>query len=106
MPYNYYQPQKYALTLLNPNQTCFFFKSLTLKAMGSEDCLFLNVYTRKVPNDLKPVMVFIHGGAFIAGSSDRAMYGPEFLMTEDIVLVTVNYRLVALGNFRRWSKNG
>ena len=106
----------HALQLLPTPEVCpnftkhksnlFFFKSLTLKPMGSEDCLFLNVYTRKVPNDLKPVMVFIHGGAFIAGSSDRAMYGPEFLMTEDIVLVTVNYRLVALGNFRRWSKNG
>ncbi|RZC37157.1 COesterase and/or Abhydrolase 3 domain containing protein, partial [Asbolus verrucosus] len=76
-------------------------ETLVLKPMGSEDCLFLNVYTRQLPksdqDEVKPVMMFIHGGAFIAGSSDRSMYGPEFLMTEDIVLVTINYRLGALG---------
>ena len=46
---------------------------------------------------LKPVMVFVHGGAFITGSSRRILYGPEFLMTEDIVLVTINYRVACLG---------
>jgi carboxylesterase type B len=73
-------------------------ETLVLKPAGSEDCLYLNVYTRQlVTQNLKPVMVFIHGGAFISGSSDRSMYGPEFLMTEEIVLVTINYRLGALG---------
>lgn len=46
---------------------------------------------------LKPVMVFIHGGAFLTGSNKPSMYGPEFLMIQDIVLVVTNYRLGALG---------
>lgn len=42
-------------------------------------------------------MVFIHGGAFVGGSGDSEIYGPEFLITQDIVLVTINYRLGLLG---------
>ncbi|XP_072933030.1 uncharacterized protein [Epargyreus clarus] len=65
---------------------------------GGEDCLYLNVYTP----DLKPmtplaVMVFIHGGGFTAGSGDDDFYGPDFLIKHNIVLVTINYRLEALG---------
>lgn len=40
-------------------------------------------------------MVFIHGGAFLGG--DAELYGPEFLIQEDIVLVTIQYRLGVLG---------
>ncbi|XP_017784079.1 PREDICTED: esterase B1-like [Nicrophorus vespilloides] len=68
--------------------------------IGSEDCLYLNVYTPTLPNNetiLKPVMVWIHGGGFTSGSSKREMYGPEFLVAEDIVLVTINYRLGVFG---------
>jgi len=43
-------------------------------------------------------MVFIHGGGFTLGSSRPGIYGPEFLLLKDIVLVTINYRLGALGN--------
>lgn len=42
-------------------------------------------------------MVYIHGGAFIAGSNDSRMYGPDFLITEDVVLVVINYRIGLLG---------
>ncbi|XP_047107555.1 esterase E4-like [Schistocerca piceifrons] len=67
----------------------------------SEDCLFLNVYTTKLPdrrgNPRRPVMIFLHPGALylFRGSSD--LFGPQYLMDEDIVLVTLNYRLGALG---------
>ncbi|GBP50147.1 Esterase FE4 [Eumeta japonica] len=65
---------------------------------GSEDCLYLNVYT---PN-LKPtkplaVMVWIHGGGFTCGSGDSDLYGPDFLIEQDVVVVTINYRLEVLG---------
>lgn len=63
---------------------------------GSEDCLFLNVYTQSII-DKRPVMVWIHGGAFILGSGDDAMYGPDYFVTEDVVYVTINYRLGILG---------
>ncbi|KAF5273125.1 hypothetical protein FQA39_LY07615 [Lamprigera yunnana] len=66
---------------------------------GSEDCLFLNVYTAELPKNntsLKPVMVWIHGGGFVTGSS-TTLYGPEFLITKDVVIVTINYRLGLAG---------
>ncbi|CAG4936520.1 unnamed protein product [Colias eurytheme] len=66
--------------------------------LGSEDCLFLNVYTKSInPNANKPVMVFIHGGAYMFGSGDDTLLGPEFLVQHDIVLVTINYRLEVFG---------
>ncbi len=65
------------------------------KSSGSEDCLYLNVYT--VPNATGlPVMVFLHGGGFTNGCSSP--YGPEYLLDrEDVILVTVNYRLGVFG---------
>jgi len=65
---------------------------------GSEDCLFLNVYT--MPNaenttNLKPVMVWIHGGGFTLGSAQ--LYDPTPLVKEGVVVVTLNYRLAGLG---------
>ncbi|CAG9764858.1 unnamed protein product [Ceutorhynchus assimilis] len=73
---------------------------LTSQIVGSEDCLNLNVYTKELPNsetELKPVMIYIHGGAFNTGSNRPGLYGPEFLLTKNIVLVTINYRLGVLG---------
>lgn len=42
-------------------------------------------------------MFWLHGGSFINGSGNSDVYGPEFLITHDIVLVTINYRLGILG---------
>ncbi|XP_044253508.1 acetylcholinesterase-like [Tribolium madens] len=42
-------------------------------------------------------MVWIHGGAFLMGSNTRDIFGPDYLMCEDIVLVSINYRLGILG---------
>ncbi|XP_030753702.1 uncharacterized protein LOC115880581 [Sitophilus oryzae] len=70
---------------------------------GSEDCLYLNVYTRDLPEnstELKPVMVWIHGGSFTSGSGSPTIYGPEFILTEDVVVVSINYRLGLLGFIR------
>lgn len=46
-----------------------------------------------------PVIVFIHGGAFKLGSSQSILYGPEYLLDEDIVLVAINYRLGVFGKY-------
>ncbi|AQR61535.1 carboxylesterase [Brevundimonas sp. LM2] len=69
--------------------------------VGSEDCLFVNIYG-PVPDHvrddkaLKPVMVYLHGGAFTIGAG--ANYDPSRLAVEqDRVVVTVNFRLGALG---------
>lgn len=63
---------------------------------GEEDCLFLNVYSTNVIAK-RPVMVWIHGGSFTGGSGDDGTYGPDHLVAEDIVLVTINFRLGVLG---------
>jgi len=67
---------------------------------GSEDCLYLNVFTPETKflgGTAYPVMVWIHGGAFRFGSSTSEHYGPERLLEEDIVLVTINYRMGPFG---------
>nr|CAD7207111.1 unnamed protein product [Timema douglasi] len=67
---------------------------------GDENCLFLNVYTPQWPvSRLKPVMVWIHGGGFEMGSGDSSLYGPDYFLAQDVVFVTINYRLGALGEF-------
>lgn len=42
-------------------------------------------------------MVWIHGGGFTSGSGNTELYGPDFLVAQDIILVTINYRLGILG---------
>ena len=70
--------------------------------IGQEDCLYLNVYVPE--NGLNsalwtdgcnpniPVIIWIHGGAFCIGSNDGQIYGPEILLKNDVILVTINYR--------------
>jgi len=67
---------------------------------GQEDCLYLNVYTPGLPNENVtnlPVMVFIFGGAFSGGSAVETVYGPDYLLTKDVILVVPNYRVAAFG---------
>jgi carboxylesterase type B len=45
----------------------------------------------------KAVMVWIHGGSYTSGSATAMVYGPDHILTEDVVLVTINYRLGLLG---------
>jgi para-nitrobenzyl esterase len=62
----------------------------------SEDCLYLNVYTPPhAGNRPLPVMVWIHGGALVTGESND--YDPTSLVRDGTIVVTINYRLGALG---------
>lgn len=69
----------------------------------SEDCLYLNVRTSNLPNEDRaanspqPVMVWIHGGGHQFGSSDFNYYQNNALVKKGVVLVTINYRLGAMG---------
>ena len=64
----------------------------------SEDCLFLNVWTPGTDDAVRPVMVWIHGGAFTLGSGSDGLYDGAMLASRgDVVVVTINYRLGALG---------
>ncbi|CAD6234004.1 GSCOCT00007468001.2-RA-CDS [Cotesia congregata] len=65
---------------------------------GSDDCLHLNVYTTDLtPEEPRATMVSLHGGAFFWGTGNDLLYGPDFLIKKNIVLVTVNYRLGIFG---------
>jgi para-nitrobenzyl esterase len=62
----------------------------------SEDCLYLNVYSESLdPEARRPVMVWIHGGAFMFGTG--ALCDPQHLVRKGVVTVTLNYRLGVLG---------
>lgn len=92
----------------------------------SEDCLYLNVFVpgeltvglddphsptfvsrlfifhrstaaSLQPNETVAVMFFIHGGGYMDGSGNDWLYGPEFLVENRVILVTINYRLAVLG---------
>jgi para-nitrobenzyl esterase len=63
-----------------------------------EDCLYLNVWTPASGAARKPVMVWIHGGGFVIGSGSQVVYdGARLARRGDVVVVTINYRLGALG---------
>lgn len=110
----YATPPKYDLRFLPPKpvvpwteiRDCFSFGNSCLQfnpiknteIKGDEDCLFLNIYTPNVNSTrLKAVMVYIHGGGFFFGSGDDDLQGPDFLINEGVVLVTLNYRLGVMG---------
>ena len=63
----------------------------------SEDCLYLNIWTPGL-SGARPVMVWIHGGAFTIGSGSEQYYdGANLAARGDVVIVTINYRLGAFG---------
>jgi para-nitrobenzyl esterase len=66
----------------------------------SEDCLYLNVWTPSLkPRAPLPVMLWIHGGAFVGGAGTDALFAGGELSKKGVVLVTLNYRLGVFGFF-------
>lgn len=63
----------------------------------SEDCLFLNVWKPAKARGKMPVLVFIHGGAFAGGAGHVPAYDGANLARRGLVVVTINYRVGALG---------
>jgi para-nitrobenzyl esterase len=64
----------------------------------SEDCLSLNVWSPDTAGRA-PVIVWIHGGSLVAGSSKEPMYDGTALAAKGVVVVSINYRLGVLGYF-------
>lgn len=70
----------------------------TAEAGVGEDCLSLNVWTPALDNGKRPVLVWFHGGAFTIGAGSQSAYDGTHLSSRgDVVVVTLNYRLGALG---------
>jgi para-nitrobenzyl esterase len=67
-------------------------------SIESEDCLNVTVYTPATDSGHRPVMVWLHGGGFFAGSGSNPMYeGSSLAVHGDVVVVNVNHRLNVLG---------
>ncbi|XP_076647596.1 juvenile hormone esterase isoform X2 [Halictus rubicundus] len=71
---------------------------MTHQVIGDDDCLYLNVYTPTIDvSSKRTVMVWIHGGGFVSGAGDSSLYGPDYIIRKDVVLVTINYRVGVFG---------
>lgn len=65
---------------------------------SSEDCLYLNIWSPAADGAKRPVLFWIHGGAFTGGSGSTPWYdGGAFARNGDVVVVTINYRLGLFG---------
>ncbi|CAM4368951.1 carboxylesterase/lipase family protein [Saccharibacillus endophyticus] len=83
-----------ALQAQPPEDSIFASPGVTM----SEDCLYLNVWTPEDAGERLPVMVWIHGGSFISGSSSLPLYdGTQLALRGGCVVVSLNYRLGPLG---------
>jgi para-nitrobenzyl esterase len=71
------------------------------KPVGNEDCLYLNVWTPEKPSPVKrPVVLWIHGGSNFKGTSRDPMYEGAYMAAhDDVVFVSINYRLGLFGAF-------
>ncbi len=95
-------PSSYGLFPRFILQATQFGSACTQASGGSENCLFLNVYSPPLNIDDGgghglPVMVWIHGGGLVNGSSDP--FDPTRLVKKGVIVVTINYRLGYLGFF-------
>ncbi|MCE5291073.1 MAG: carboxylesterase/lipase family protein [Nocardiaceae bacterium] len=62
------------------------------------DCLWLNVWTPEIDDKRRPVMVWVHGGAYCLGTAAQGVYdGRHLAVTGDVVIVVLNFRIGALG---------
>jgi para-nitrobenzyl esterase len=76
------------------------FADMVFRDEPGEDCLYLNVWTpAHTPRNRLPVMVWIHGGGFQAGSGSEPRQDGEALAGNGVVVVTFNYRLGVFGFF-------
>lgn len=82
-------------------QTSHVIAGFAASGPQDEDCLNLNVFTPACDGGKRPVMLWIHGGGFTHGAGYEALYdGGPLAARGDVVVVTINYRLGALGLLR------
>lgn len=82
---------------------CIHEDLFTKRVVGSERGLYMNIFTPDFIDGAAsekrtfPVMVFIHGGGFLAGSGSSIVYDPIYLVQEGVIAIAMNYRLGPLG---------
>src|ERR1700743_770341 len=91
-----FKPTKEHVAWTDTLATTEFGAIATQSSGGSEDCLTLNIYTPKIDKAKRPVVVWVHGGSMTAGSG-KGQNGHAFSDKDDIITITINYRLGVLG---------
>ncbi len=99
-----YKADKFrARSLQGPQRPGFYCKEFysdpEFETPQSEDCLYLNIWMPENAGagDRLPVAVYVHGGAFLSGGGSNLPFAGNSLAREGVILVTINYRLGALG---------
>ena len=72
-------------------------KIMDVSGSQSEDCLYLNVWSHASESEKRPVMFWIHGGGLGLGAASQPIYDGQHLARKGVVVVTINYRMGALG---------
>lgn len=78
---------------------CYYYCSVRKKAVGSDDCLYMNIFTPQIDATAvgKAVIVFVHPGSYNIGSGNENIYGADHFIDQGVIVVTFNYRLGATG---------
>ena len=98
---------RYGPAALQPSLPLFESFALAGGGRQSEDCLYLNIWTPGLDGARRPVLVWIHGGGFLIGSGGLRLYdGAGLARRGDLVVVTLNYRLGALGFLHLHGRGG
>ena len=65
---------------------------------GSEDCLWVNVYTPKIDENskLKPVLVWIYGGRWLVGTASSKFYSPDFMMDHTVFIIEDEFKVLRI----------
>ncbi|KAJ5718383.1 Carboxylesterase type B [Penicillium malachiteum] len=83
---------------MTPQEPKIMSAFLKVNGTQSEDCLYLNIWTKPDSSKLKPVMLWIHGGRFVITSAESPYYDGQTLASKhDVIVVTINYRLNIFG---------
>ncbi|KAH8280908.1 hypothetical protein KR054_004019, partial [Drosophila jambulina] len=83
-----------------PLNKCLQVNSLTKIVEGSEDCLYLNISVKTLNSEKSlPLMVYVHGGNYKGDDPSRRAWGPDYFMRENVVHVSIGYRMGPFGKF-------
>ncbi|KAB7505284.1 Para-nitrobenzyl esterase, partial [Armadillidium nasatum] len=74
--------------------------------VGTEDCLYLNIYSNRIPEpplyyNTQPIVVFLHAGTWSAGGGSSEIFNPDYLLESSIMVITINHRLGPFVLFHR-----
>lgn len=79
-------------------KSLIMYRTIPQKCIYLFRVIFLLQISNEIIEELLPVMVWIHGGGFDTGSGGYSLYGPQYFMDEDVIIVAINYRIGPLGN--------